>query len=97
MMKHLYTKSLFGGLGQMDPIITGHIGLGGTLGVEMAVMDTGEVEEDILITGAAQDLGAVVAEEEMQEHLVAVVAAEVVVVVAEEVVEVDTAVAKIFL
>jgi hypothetical protein len=66
MMKHLYIKRAFGGLGLAGHITIGHIGADGILGVVMVDMDTMAVEvvEDI-IGAQVVDLGAAVEEEEI--------------------------------
>jgi formyltetrahydrofolate synthetase len=72
MMKHLFIRNQFGGLGPRAHIIGGHIGQDGTQEVVMEAMDTGEEEEeDIHAIGVAQDLGAAVVEEHILVDLVA--------------------------
>jgi hypothetical protein len=70
-MKHQSIKNQFGGLGLLDHIIGGHIGLGGTQEVVMEAMDTGEEEVAITVTGADQDLGVAAEEEHILVDLVA--------------------------
>ncbi len=92
-MKPLYIKEAFGGLGQAALITGGHTGVAGIQAVVMAVMDTGEVAEVILIIGVVLDLGVgvdaadLVVLHEVAEDLVEVEA------VAVEVVDVEVEVA----
>jgi hypothetical protein len=80
MMKHLYIKRVFGGLGLVDHIIGGHIGEDGTLEVVMADMDTMVADTVVEDIGLAVVLGAVVEEVEIVEGLVEAVAVDLVVV-----------------
>jgi hypothetical protein len=75
MMKLLYIKNQYGGLGLAALITGGHIGADGTLVEAMADMDTIEADEED-ITGVVADLGVAVEEAEIVEDLVVVVEAD---------------------
>ena len=88
MMKHLFTRNLYGGLGLEDLTIGGHIGLDGTQAVAMEAMDITEAAAaDIHTIGEDQDLGVVAVEE----HTLADSVAQVAVAVVEEVAAVEEA------
>jgi hypothetical protein len=82
MMKLLYIKNQYGGLGLAALITGGHIGADGTLVEAMADMDTIEADEED-ITGVVADLGVAVEEAEIVEDLVVEEAVSAVVVEAD--------------
>jgi hypothetical protein len=81
MMKLLYIKNQYGGLGLGALITGGPTGADGTMAAAMAVMDTMVVDTAVEDIGLAAALGVVVEEVEIVEDLAVVVEADLEVVV----------------
>ncbi len=69
MMKHLYIKKVYGGLGLEALITGGLIGVDGIQAAVMVDMVAGGEEEDTLSVGVVVDLGVVVAVVDLVGHL----------------------------